>query len=230
MRMEEPTDKTGRMDRSTLVHRALAEPTRATLYELLRSTTCPLDATELADGLGVHPNTVRSHLQVLEEAGLVVSVIEKRMRPGRPRRLFDASRDATEEEHQTLAAALASVLEPLEGGRTLAHEAGRQAGRKLVEDGGRDGLAPMQRVVALLDARGFAAQAEENAITMRRCPYGEVAGDHPAIVCGFHAGLIDGALERAGATVRLGRLDAWAREGACIAHLAELEPDTRPEG
>lgn len=213
------------MDRSTLVHRALAEPTRATLYQLLQAGTCPLDASALADGLGVHPNTVRSHLQVLEEAGLVVSVLEKRVRPGRPRRLFDAVRDSSEEEHQLLATALAGVLEPLEDGTSLAREAGRQAGRKLVLDGGADGLPPVDRVVALLDARGFAATLDESTITMTRCPFGDVAEGHPAIVCGFHAGLIDGALEEAGAGVRLGTLDPWARDDACVAHLAERGAD-----
>lgn len=211
------------MDRGTLVHRALAEPTRATLYQLLQAGACPLDASELAHGLGVHPNTVRSHLQVLEEAGLVVSVLEKRDRPGRPRRLFDAVRETSEEDHQLLAAALAGILEPLADGTTLAREAGREAGRKLVEANRPDGngAPPVSRVIALLDARGFGAAEEEGAIAMRRCPYGDVAGDHPDIVCGFHAGLVDGALEAAGADVRLGSLEPWAREGACLARLCE---------
>lgn len=224
MQMEERLDKTDGMDRSTLVHRALAEPTRATLYELLKASSRPLDASELALGLGVHPNTVRSHLQVLEDARLVLSLLEKRVRPGRPRRLFEAVTVTSEEEHRLLAAALASVLEPLEGGTTLAEEAGRQAGRKLVEEGGGEALPPIDRVIALLDARGFEAAAEEGAIAMRRCPFGEVAGDHPAIVCGFHKGLVDGALEAAGAELHLDSLDPWARANACVAHLASRDP------
>lgn len=212
------------MDRSTLVHRALAEPTRATLYQLLQAGSCALDASELADGLGVHPNTVRSHLQVLEEAGLVVSVLEKRDRPGRPRRLFDAVRDPSEEDHRLLATALAGVLEPLEGGTSMATEAGRQAGRKLVATVGDGSLPPVARVVALLDERGFAAREEADGIAMHRCPFGDAAEGHPAIVCGFHAGLIDGALEEAGADLGLGSLDPWARQGACVAQLTKRAP------
>ena len=60
-------------------------------------------------------------------------------------------------------AALAGALEPLEGGTTLAEEAGRRAGRRLVADGGGNSLEPVPRVVALLDARGFSAAAEEGA-------------------------------------------------------------------
>jgi predicted ArsR family transcriptional regulator len=225
MRSDRALTDTGGMDRGTLVHRALADPTRATLYQLLRSSSRPCDVPELADGLGVHPNTVRSHLQVLEDAGLVSSQLEKRLRPGRPRRLFDAVGDPSEEEHRLLASALAGVLEPLADGTTLAQEAGRQAGHRLVHGSATPVEAPVPRVVALLDRRGFGAREEEGAIEMHHCPFGEVAEDHPQIVCGFHAGLIDGALEEAGADVSLGSLDAWARDGACVAHLTEREPE-----
>lgn len=209
------------MDRSTLVHRALAEPTRATLYQLLLAGARPFDVSELADGLGVHPNTVRSHLQVLEDAGLVVSLLEKRVRPGRPRRLFDAVRDPSEEEHHLLAAALAGVLEPLPGGSTLAEDAGREAGRRLLQ-GTANGVEPVRRVLDVLDQRGFGATQDGDVVLMHRCPFGDVAESHPAIVCGFHSGLIDGALAEAGSPVRVGSLEPWAREGACVARLVPI--------
>jgi predicted ArsR family transcriptional regulator len=212
------------MDRDMLVHRALADPTRATLYQLLRAGARPFDVSELADGLGVHPNTVRSHLQVLEDANLVVSLLEKRVRPGRPRRLFDAVRDPSEEEHGLLAAALAGVLEPLPNGSTLAQEAGRQAGRRLLLGAPARSHEPVIRVLELLDQRGFGATLEGDVVLMHRCPFGEVAEDHPAIVCGFHSGMIDGALEEAGSPVRVGSLDPWARKGACVARLVRI-PD-----
>ncbi|MBM3678207.1 MAG: helix-turn-helix domain-containing protein [Actinobacteria bacterium] len=223
MARDERHPETVPTDRSMLVHRALADPTRATLYQLLRASGQTKDVSALADGLGVHPNTVRSHLQILEEAGLVTSVFEKRVRPGRPRRLFDAMRDPSEEEHRLLAAALAGVLEPLADGSTLAEKAGRQAGRQLVVAGAVTGATPVARVVALLDERGFAASEEDDTIAMHRCPFGDVAEDHPDIVCGFHAGLVAGALEEAGSAVELRSLDPWEREGACVAHLAQAD-------
>jgi predicted ArsR family transcriptional regulator len=219
MRVDARHPHSEQMDQSTLVHKALAEPTRATLYEILRTGDRACSVAELAGGLGVHPNTVRSHLQILEEAGLAVSTSEKRLRPGRPRRLFDAVRDASEEDHRLLAGALAGVLEPLADGTSLAEEAGRQWGRRLAETLPSASDTPVAQVVALLDRRGFAATTDEEDIMMQRCPFHEVAEDHPRIVCGFHAGLIDGALEQAGAAVRLESLDPWAREGACVAHL-----------
>lgn len=207
---------------STQVHRALAEPTRATLFEILRVCNRPCDVLELADGLGVHANTVRSHLQVLEEAGLVVSMLERRHRPGRPRRLFGAVRDPDEEDHVALAAALAGALEPLSDGISRAEEAGRQWARRLLDEM-PDPVAAgdaVERVVSLLDLRGFAPERLPEEIAMRRCPFRGVAEEHPLVVCGFHAGMIDGALEGAGSDVALAALDPWSRDGACVAHLS----------
>jgi predicted ArsR family transcriptional regulator len=202
------------------VHRALADPTRATVYQVLRAGGKQFCVSELADGLGVHPNTVRSHLQVLEDAGLVTSVAERRDRPGRPRRLFDAVRDAADDEHRLLASALAEALEPLDGGTALAEEAGRHAGRRLVRTADLTLTSPsLDRVVALLDDRGFDATAEDGEIVMQRCPFGDVAEEHPKIVCAFHAGLIDGALDEAGSEASLVSLDPWARTDACVARL-----------
>lgn len=200
------------------VHRALADPTRATVYQVLRAGGKHFCVSELADGLGVHPNTVRSHLQVLEEAGLVTSEAERRDRPGRPRRLFDAVRDPADDEHRLLASALAEALEPLDGGTALAEEAGRHAGRRLVRTA-PEAAPSLERVVALLDDRGFSATVEDDEIVMQRCPFGDVAEEHPKIVCAFHAGLIDGALHEAGSETSLASLDPWARTDACVARL-----------
>ena len=66
--------------------------------------------TRIAAGSGLHVNTVRAHLQVLEEAGLVVSSSERPERPGRPRRLFAAVPDTAEHANALLSAMLASAL------------------------------------------------------------------------------------------------------------------------
>ena len=57
---------------STARHRALADPTRVRILDLLRSADGPLTVADLAAPLGLHPNTVRSHLHLLDEAELVV--------------------------------------------------------------------------------------------------------------------------------------------------------------
>ena len=187
-----------------------------------------MSADELAEELVLHPNTIRAHLEVLDEAGLVVGSREERTRPGRPRRLFVAVPEEAEHEHELLAAALASSLEPLPDGDALAAASGRSWGRVLVErlEPGRQPTAPacIQRVGSLLQRRGFAPDLAGEEIVMRRCPFRELAERYPRVVCSLHAGIIDGALQELGAPVEVDRLEPWVTPTTCI---ARLRPSSR---
>lgn len=205
------------------VHRALGDPSRARLVDVLRTAGRGLDASELGAEVGLHPNTVRAHLDVLEDAGLVRSASEHRDRPGRPRRLYSATRELADDEHGMLAAALAGALEPIAEGPELAEAAGTGWGRKLAGDvtdmqatGDRVGL-----LVEILDAGGFVPERVGDAITMHRCPYEQLAEASPRVVCAFHAGLIAGALDEIGADVELRELRPWAGADGCVAALGE---------
>ncbi len=189
---------------------------------MLRSSARALDAAELGGAVGLHPNTVRAHLEVLEDAGLVHSEPEHRDRPGRPRRLYAASRELGDDEHEMLAAALAGALEPIAEGPELAEAAGCGWGRRLVDAaaapppvGDRVGL-----LVDILDAGGFDPERVGDAITMHRCPYEHLVEESPRVVCAFHAGLITGALERIGAGIELRELRPRAASDGCVAALA----------
>ena len=206
-----------------LQHRALADPSRSRLLERLRALEQPQSTVALAAALGLHPNTIRAHLAVLEEAELVVSSFERRELPGRPRRLFAAVPEEAEQEHALLASALASSLEPLPDGADIATAAGRSWGRVLVErlEPGEtaDEGACIERIAGLLRRRGFAPETVPGELVMHRCPFRELAERYPRVVCSLHAGLIDGALEELGAPVVLDGLEAWATPSTCIARL-----------
>jgi predicted ArsR family transcriptional regulator len=212
------------MDGRTLQHKALGDPSRVRVLERLRAIEQRRSADELAADLGLHPNTVRAHLLVLEEAELVVSAPERRGSPGRPRRLFAAVPEEAEQEHALLAAALASSLEPLPDGIDIATSAGRSWGRVLVErlEPGRvpDEEVCVERVATLLRRRGFAPETAPDELVMHRCPFRELAERYPRVVCSLHAGLIDGALEELGAPVALESLEAWVTPSTCIARFA----------
>lgn len=212
------------MNGKTLYHRALADPSRVRVLEALRLREQPLSVDELATDVGLHPNTIRAHLAVLEEAGIVSVRSERDGRPGRPRRLFAAVPEEAEEEHALLASALASSLEPLPDGVEIATLAGRSWGTVLVErlEPGRpaDEEICVERVASLLRKRGFAPEREQSDIVMRRCPFRELAERYPRVVCGFHAGLIEGALAELGAPVQLAALEPWASPTSCVARLA----------
>ena len=209
------------MDGKTLHHKALADPSRARLLERLRSSELPRSVDELAQDLGLHPNTVRAHLLVLEKAELVVSSSEHAGRPGRPRRLFAAVPEEADGEHALLAAALASSLESLPNGGEAAAAAGRSWGGVLVErlEPGRtpDEAVCIERVATLLRRRGFGPQRDGAGIVMRRCPFRELSDRYPRVICSFHAGLIDGALAELGAPIVLEGLEPQVSSNTCLA-------------
>lgn len=213
------------------MHRALGDPSRWRLLDLLEHEG-PLGVQELADRSGLHQNTVRAHLEVLAEAGLVASSLESRSTPGRPRRLFTALPRSEEREHELLAAAFAGLLEPLADGAQLARASGRSWGSCLVErlppTVEPDEEGTVSHLVDLLARRGFAPEREGRTVAMCRCPFQELAERYPAVVCGFHAGLVDGALEGVGSPLRVGELRPWVGPSRCEARLVPREGPAAP--
>jgi predicted ArsR family transcriptional regulator len=207
--------------------RALADDRRAQLVEELRATPDGLDIHELARRLGLHANTVRWHLGVLQDAGAVSSTAAPRSGRGRPRMLYRLERSAREgsrDEYRLLATILSGTLAEYAEGRERAAHAGRAWGRYLVERPlplvrVTDAQATEQ-VVRLLDEQGFAAEADGERIRMRRCPFHDLAEAQPEIVCAVHRGLISGALEELGSELEVEGLDVFAEPNLCVAHLA----------
>jgi len=214
------------------LHRALADPSRARILETLRACEEPRDASQLADAVGLHVNTVRSHLRVLARAGLVSVRPEERHTRGRPRLVFEpAARPGPPDAqggYQLLAEILASELASSgEDSADRARQAGEAWGRFLVSR--RPPHVPssaaedIEAVLALLEEAGFDPTLEQDApghtVLMQHCPFGEVADHYRKIVCAVHLGLIQGALDELGAHARADRLVPFVRPGVCAAHL-----------
>ena len=72
----------------TRTHGALAVASRLRLLDALRVSDRPLDVRELAAACELHVTTVRFHLDVLTDAGLVTSRAGQSGTRGRPRRLY----------------------------------------------------------------------------------------------------------------------------------------------
>src|SRR6195256_6011863 len=70
------------------VLKALGDETRFSMYQELASSTAALTATELAERLGVHANTVRLHLERMRDAGLVDVEPVHRGTVGRPQHVY----------------------------------------------------------------------------------------------------------------------------------------------
>ena len=128
------------MDREPIdsqTHRVLSGVSRVAVLEALRTSAHPLDVQTIAVAVGLHPNTVRSHLDQLVDAGLAARATELRTTPGRPRLLFRAAAQPTgsdaEDSYRMLARVLASGIDgtDLRTGRpgSVAAEAGRRWGQ-----------------------------------------------------------------------------------------------------
>jgi predicted ArsR family transcriptional regulator len=214
------------METSTSRHRALADERRAAIVDELRAEVDGLDAGELARRVGLHPNTVRWHLGILGDAGIVASQPAARTTPGRPRIVYSLTRDGAgraRDEHRLLATIFAGALAGAEEGAERAEEAGRAWGRYLIA------RAPMTRtadeeaveeVTGLLEQQGFEPSAERREIHMHRCPFYDLAEAHPEVVCPVHKGLISGALTALGSELEVEGLDVFVRPDLCVARLA----------
>ena len=82
------------MSDDEVIEQVLAIPTRAGIYRRLRAEGQPVSAREAAEMFGLHPNVARNHLDVLSEAGLVVTGTRKHPGGGRPARVYVAREQA----------------------------------------------------------------------------------------------------------------------------------------
>ncbi|MGH7765718.1 MAG: helix-turn-helix transcriptional regulator [Candidatus Dormibacteraceae bacterium] len=123
------------LDPSLRTHRALADVSRVRILEELRGQG-PLDSRQLGDLIGLHPNTVRSHVDQLIEAGLIRSLAAPASGRGRPRVLYEAIAE-TAPVHQSgyrlLAQILAGYLATTDRPQAVAEGAGRAWGSYLAE-------------------------------------------------------------------------------------------------
>ena len=216
------------------LHRALSDPSRVHILKVVQGAEAPLDARELGTRVGLHVNTVRSHLRVLAEAGLVSARREARTRPGRPRVLYEATAEPLDApapvSYRLLAQILASSLAGSERDPSArAEEAGRAWGAHLV-----DRPPPftsiskektIDQVVRLHEEHGFSPELRRapsgQEIVLKRCPFHEAATTYPTVICSLHLGLVRGALAELGTGVQADWLKPFAEPGACVAHITD---------
>jgi predicted ArsR family transcriptional regulator len=239
------TGSSGRREQRLRGHRALGGESRVRVLEELRrrgSATVP----ELADLVGLAPNTVRLHLDQLVDAQLVTRERAEPVGRGRPRQLYTAVADAdvSDGAYRELARLLADTLASVGAvAEPAAMATGRAWGRELVAQSGDADPAPRSdegpdRVVALMDDLGFEPRlAQDGAagpdgsagsvVEMYRCPFHQVAQQHSDVVCGLHLGLMQGALQQLGSGVHATRLQPFATPRTCLAYLGAGPPAER---
>lgn len=215
---------------STTVRPAESAGRRREVLQALKAAPAAMSIAAIADQLGVHPNTVRFHLDALVGDGLVERVEVDLRRPGRPALMFRATRqmDPGGPRHYRVLAeilALGFVASRDPGVRALA--AGRAWGRGLESPAGDieavGAEESVEHLVGVLDELGFEPERRESdgktQIGLRHCPFLELAETRTSVVCPIHLGIMQGALESWVAPITVERLDAFAEPDLCLAHL-----------
>jgi predicted ArsR family transcriptional regulator len=203
---------------------------RGAVLEALRAADTPLGVTELAERLGIHPNTVRFHLDALVTQGLVDRSLEQPSGRGRPRTVHaphPGMDRGGRRQYQLLARILLSQLSTSPDAGAAAEAAGRNWGGYLVDHipptRQPDAAEATQRLTAMMTDLGFAPEPDAEAaerIRLRHCPFLELAEEYSPTLCPLHLGLMRGALTEIRAPLAATSLQPFAEPDACIVHLS----------
>lgn len=213
---------------------------RARVLDVLRAAGDPVGVQDVAEQVGLHPNTTRFHLDGLVDAGLAERHTEDRTQPGRPRTVYAAGAadvPAGQRSYRLLAEMLTGlVAETLPEPGRAAETAGEAWGRYLAEKPAPsqriDAVEGLRRLSTVLADAGFAPDTvddpERPVVPLRHCPFREVAELHRDVVCSLHLGLIRGVLDEVRAPLEADRLEPFVEPSLCLAHLAPASG--RPAG
>jgi predicted ArsR family transcriptional regulator len=182
--------------------KALGDNTRYAIYLELARSPRPLATADVAEQLGLHPNTVRPHLERMREVGLLDVRTEVRSGVGRPQHLYSISSDAPSlglepPTFPMLAQMLVSLAARAGANGDDAAEVGREQGR-LDALTRTDAASCLEALVAQLDSLGFDPAVEGTddgevaVVAFAHCPFRELAEAHPELVCSLHRGLVEG--------------------------------------
>jgi len=187
--------------------KALGDNTRYAIYLELARAPSPRTTVEVAEALGLHPNTVRPHLERMRDVGLLAVDTGGRGGVGRPQHRYGLAPDAPSlglepSPWPTLARALvaAAATGGLDGSDL--HEAGVDQGRSDARrhwQGHGDALTALTREQARL---GFDPEVVTSGTTttmaFAHCPFRDLAESHPDLLCSLHCGLVEGLVEAVG--------------------------------
>src|SRR5262245_8298793 len=194
------------------VLRVLGDNTRYAIYLELARAPRPLVTAEIAETLGLHPNTVRPHLERMRDVGLLEVTTDARGEVGRPQHRYSLAADAPSlglepPTMPVLARMVLSLAERLGAGADDAAEVGDAEGRVRAA-AYEDAPSTLEALVADLDRLGFDPIVTEGrvgeeleaadpdhvtaVVAFANCPFYDLARAHPDLVCSLHRGLVAG--------------------------------------
>jgi predicted ArsR family transcriptional regulator len=188
--------------------KALGDNTRYAIYLEVARSPSPRSTAEIAETLGLHPNTVRPHLERMRDVGLLDVVMDSRGQVGRPQHRYSVAAEAPSlglepPAFPLLARMLGAVAAAAGVDADDAADVGRDQGRDLAITAA---VEPEQCVAGLireLETLGYDPAAGEDpdgttTVAFTHCPFRELAEAWPELVCQLHRGLVEGFVDRTG--------------------------------
>ena len=190
------------------------------LLDLLAEMGRAVTVVEISEKLESHPNTVREHLAVLEDHGLVSATTAPGKGRGRPRKVYRTNAGARGAPARHLVGLITAALKafPEETARQDGYRWGETWGDDIlesgvfsIENGSVDGVA------ALMADMGFAPNTAGRApgcMGLTQCPLLTSSLEVPAGLCEIHQGMLDRVLEEKAPEITA-RVKPFAEPGAC---------------
>lgn len=202
------------------------DTSRDNILRILVESSTPMSIEDISAATGLHPNTIRTHLEVLRAAGKVDRTRETGGGRGRPKWLYSAT--PADDPYAQLAAQLATELHG-DNDQALAAEAAarwRTTDRTAPEPADTPDEA-VEATARSLQRLGFDVDVSPvgDAIYLGKCPYAELISEHP-VICEIHARAVEQLLAETEQPVELVSVDVFPRPGVCVAHLrrADIKP------
>ena len=209
-------------------YRLLADARRLAILEALGEG--PRQVPELARLLNIHPTTVRSHLEKLEEAGVLEAEAGVPSGRGRPSKRYRLRRPllASDPEVRLFVGSLVSLLRQASGesAASSAEAEGERRGRELARTFKHPSQEQaLREVIELLEHLSFApappvSKGDSVEVDIRHCPLRVDPYDPDgAVVCAFHKGLVKGVADVASDQPVDVRLLPFVAPGICRVEL-----------
>lgn len=169
--------------------------------------------SDLCEITGLHPNTVREHVQRLIDGGYVVPEVEKRTTRGRPRVLYSAA-DGVQDWSPIAARKARDAAErgdlmrrvmPWTDDHALENDAVHQLDA-LVEDLGDAGFDPV-------------VDQHQLTVDLSPCPHAGSESGNRSVLCAVHLNLMDGVLAQARGPLRVEGMAQTCNPHDCVVHL-----------
>jgi predicted ArsR family transcriptional regulator len=183
--------------------KTLGDNTRYAIYLELARSARPLATAEIAETLGLHPNTVRPHLERMRDVGLLDVRPSTASVVGRPQNLYSLAADAPSLGLEPpVYPVLAGLLLRLAAEAGIEPEAAVEAGREhgeVIATAQRRRRPCVAAAMDMLAEMGFDPEAvddgDQTTIAFTHCPFAELAEANPDLVCSLHRGILEGFVD-----------------------------------